>query len=39
MREYLRANPQLAAEIEAKIRAAVNVPLSQPAVAGEANGK
>ena len=39
VREYLRANPQLAAEIEAKIRAAVNVPLSQPAVAGEANGK
>ena len=29
VREYLRANPQLAGEIEAKIRAAVNVPLPQ----------
>lgn len=29
VREYLRANPQVAGEIEAKIRAAVNVPLPQ----------
>ena len=29
VREYLRVNPQVAGEIEAKIRAAVNVPLPQ----------
>ena len=29
-REYLKTNPQIAAEIEAKIRAAVNVPSAQP---------
>jgi len=29
-REYLKANPQIAQEIEAKIRAAVNVPSPQP---------
>ena len=34
-REYLKANPQIAQEIEAKIRAAVNVPSPQPIVAAE----
>src|SRR5664279_5306841 len=29
-REYLKANPQIAAEIEGKIRAAVNVPSPKP---------
>jgi recombination protein RecA len=29
-REYLKANPQIAAEIEGRIRAAVNVPTAQP---------
>jgi recombination protein RecA len=29
-REYLKTNPQIAEEIEAKIRGAVNVPLPQP---------
>ncbi|MBS1229094.1 MAG: recA protein [Proteobacteria bacterium] len=29
-REFLKANPQIAQEIEAKIRAAVNVPSAQP---------
>ncbi|SDG62813.1 recombinase RecA [Propionivibrio dicarboxylicus] len=33
-REFLKANPQIAAEIEAKIRAAVNVPSAKPAVEG-----
>ena len=28
--EFLKANPQIAQEIEAKIRAAVNVPSAQP---------
>ena len=32
-REYLKANPQIAQEIEAKIRAAVNVPSAQPIAA------
>jgi recombination protein RecA len=31
-REYLKANPQIAEEIEAKIRAAVNVPSPSPTV-------
>jgi recombination protein RecA len=34
-REYLKANPQIAQEIEAKIRAAVNVPSPQPITAAE----
>lgn len=32
-REYLKANPAIAAEIEAKVRAAVNVPPAKPVVA------
>ena len=32
-REYLKANPQIAQEIEAKIRAAVNVPSARPIAA------
>ncbi|WP_301101610.1 recombinase RecA [Propionivibrio sp.] len=34
-REYLKTNPQIAQEIEAKIRAAVNVPSPQPIGAAE----
>ena len=34
-REYLKANPQIAEEIEAKIRAAVNVPSPKPFNAAE----
>jgi recombination protein RecA len=34
-REYLKANPQIAAEIEGRIRAAVNVPTAQPIKAAE----
>ena len=34
-REFLKANPQIAQEIEAKIRAAVNVPSPQPIGAAE----
>ena len=34
-REYLKANPQVAEEIEGKIRAAVNVPSPQPIKAAE----
>ena len=34
-REYLKANPAIAAEIEAKIREAVNVPSPQALTAGE----
>ncbi len=34
-REYLKANPQIAEEIEAKIRAAVNVPSPKPITAAE----
>jgi recombination protein RecA len=34
-REFLKANPQIAQEIEAKIRAAVNVPSPQPIVAAD----
>lgn len=34
-REFLRTNPQVAEEIEAKIRAAVNVPSPQPRSAAE----
>ena len=34
-REYLKANPQIAEEIEAKIRAAVNVPSPKPITATE----
>jgi recombination protein RecA len=34
-REYLKANPQIAQEIEAKIRAAVNVPSPKPINAAE----
>ena len=34
-REFLKANPQIAEEIEAKIRAAVNVPSPQPRSAAE----
>ena len=33
-REFLKSNPQIAAEIEAKVRAAVNVPSALPAVEG-----
>jgi len=33
-REFLKTNPQIAAEIEAKIRAAVNVPSALPAAEG-----
>ena len=32
-REYLKANPAIAEEIEAKIRAAVNVPPAKPVAA------
>ena len=34
-REYLKANPSIAAEIEGRIRAAVNVPTAQPIKAAE----
>jgi len=34
-REYLKANPQIAEEIEGRIRAAVNVPTAQPIKAAE----
>ena len=34
-REYLKSNPQIAEEIEAKIRAAVNVPSPKPITAAE----
>jgi recombination protein RecA len=34
-REYLKANPQIAEEIEGRIRAAVNVPSPQPIKAAE----